>query len=318
MDFANYPSYREGEAQGNYDTILMNGKSRSQMGLTFNHWHPDPVMREVFGDVRFRNALSYAINRDEMNEVIYQGLGKPSTLPLPEDSSFVSEAMVEWAEEDVQYQPDRAEALLDEMGLEYDSAGEYRLAPDGSPLTVQFQLGHKGLAYTTRLELIQEYWEGVGVRTEFTTIEMGYYWELVNSQQADFAIWPNEWVEAAFQLNPSRPGPHATFGTNPWWSWFQSDGEQGVEPPAEAMRVYELSEQLRFLEPGTDEYVETGSEIVELHMDNRWMILDILDGPSPVILNKDLVTPVDRDDPFVWPYQKFWLAYEGETWFYDF
>jgi hypothetical protein len=26
---------------------------------------------------------------------------------------------------------------------------------------------------------------------------------------------------------------------------------------------------------------------------------------------------VDPGDPFVWPFQKFWHAYHGDTWFYD-
>lgn len=316
MDFASFPTYRTGEQRGNYVTILMSGMTRGQMGLTPNHWHPDPVLRELISDVRFRNALSYAIDREEMNEVIYTGLGTPWTLPLPADSNFITQEMLNWVERDLSYGPERAAELLDEIGLEWDSARRYRLRPDGRTLTLGFDLGHLGLAYTTRLELIQEYWEAIGIRTEFRTVEGSLYWELVNSQTADFAIWPNEWVEGEFQLNPSRPSPHGTFYTNPWWGWYQSGGATGEEPPADALRVYELAGSIRYMEFGSDEYIAAGQELVELHLQNRWMLLDIFDGPSPVVLNRDLVTPVEEGLPFVWPYQKFWHAYHGDTWYY--
>ena len=46
--------------------------------LAFNITHADPKLRAVYGDLRFRQAVSHAINRDEMNEVLYFGLGTPS------------------------------------------------------------------------------------------------------------------------------------------------------------------------------------------------------------------------------------------------
>ena len=42
----------------------------------------DPELRNVLRDVRFRQALSYALNRKRINDVSYFGLGK-ERVPLP-------------------------------------------------------------------------------------------------------------------------------------------------------------------------------------------------------------------------------------------
>ena len=55
--------------------------------LAFNITHADPKLRAVYGDLQFRQAVSHAINREEMNEVLYFGLGKPSQA-MPADTEL--------------------------------------------------------------------------------------------------------------------------------------------------------------------------------------------------------------------------------------
>ena len=49
----------------------------SEFGMVLNYTHKDPVLREIFNDIRFRRALSHAINRSEVQELIFLGQGKP-------------------------------------------------------------------------------------------------------------------------------------------------------------------------------------------------------------------------------------------------
>ena len=56
----------------------------SQLALYPNLNVNDPVWRRLLRDVRFRRALSLAINRHEINEVLYFGLaieGQNTVLP---------------------------------------------------------------------------------------------------------------------------------------------------------------------------------------------------------------------------------------------
>ena len=60
----------------------------------FNLTHQDPVQREIFQDVRFRQAMSLAINREEINKVLFFGLAVPRQAAMDPENSFYKE---EWA-----------------------------------------------------------------------------------------------------------------------------------------------------------------------------------------------------------------------------
>ncbi|MFQ5888079.1 MAG: ABC transporter substrate-binding protein, partial [Candidatus Hydrothermarchaeales archaeon] len=78
------------------------------------------VLRPPFDDVNVRKAICYAINRTELNEKIYLGLGS-----VPENPYFPS--WMEWTvNPDVKafpYDPEMAKTLLDAAGLEPDANG---------------------------------------------------------------------------------------------------------------------------------------------------------------------------------------------------
>ncbi len=110
-----------------------------------------------------RQALNYAVNKEELSEGLYNGNMVPAGGVLPP---------VDWAfNPDLQsypYDPDRARELLTEAG--YD---------EGNPLTFTF------MAYTIprgynpvgdRLATaIQEYWSEVGVQADIQTAEWTQY-----------------------------------------------------------------------------------------------------------------------------------------------
>ncbi len=96
---------------------------------TFNVTSPDQEKREDFGDLRFRQAMSLSINRKELNETVYFGLGTPhqyiGILPKPE---FTDD---KWMTYFTEYDPDRANALLDEVGMADSDGDGFRELPNG-------------------------------------------------------------------------------------------------------------------------------------------------------------------------------------------
>lgn len=89
------------------------------------------MLKEIVQDVRFRQALSLALNRREIRDVLLLGLGRPAQLsPLP-GTPWYDEA---FASAFAEYDPDRANQLLDDMGLVWDDDHEFRLRPDGENL----------------------------------------------------------------------------------------------------------------------------------------------------------------------------------------
>jgi peptide/nickel transport system substrate-binding protein len=170
VSLKNYTMYRENEEKGGYTTYLWAGGKGAERIVSFNVTHPDPVLRNIFGDVRFRQAMSLAINREEMNEVIYFGRGIPRQATVTPNASFYEDWMGEYYAD---CDPDRANALLDEMGLKKGGDG-FRLRPDGKPLVVT--MGFFPLGGETGLvpQLLTENWNDVGVKTVVTQYERSF------------------------------------------------------------------------------------------------------------------------------------------------
>ncbi len=85
-------------------------------------------------DLRFRQAISHAINREEMNQVLYFGLGKLSQA-LPADTSFATDADANYM---IDYDVDKGQRAARRDGHEAGADG-MRTYPDGSPFTILWE-----------------------------------------------------------------------------------------------------------------------------------------------------------------------------------
>ena len=83
--------------------------------FAFNVTSEDAGKRELFGNLKFRQAMSVAINRAEINEVAFFGLGTPNQyVPFSPQPSFLTDDMLQHY---AQFDPKLANSLLDEIGM---------------------------------------------------------------------------------------------------------------------------------------------------------------------------------------------------------
>ena len=115
-----YNLAKDREGQGKLLAMRYAASDRVHTSFGFNLTHKDPVLREIFRDNRFRFATSYALNREQMNELVFNGLSRPWQDGTPEGDPFYHERLSSAA---IEYDPEKANALLDEMGLEKGSDG---------------------------------------------------------------------------------------------------------------------------------------------------------------------------------------------------
>ena len=114
----------------------------------------DEEWRKLMRDVRFRRALSLAIDRDELNQVVYIGLAKPSNNTImPRSELFKPEYATKWAN----YDPKLANKLLDEIGLTKKDSQGIRLLPDGRPATIVVEHASEETEDADALALIADY-----------------------------------------------------------------------------------------------------------------------------------------------------------------
>jgi peptide/nickel transport system substrate-binding protein len=278
----NYTLFKENEDAGNYHLNVWLGGGVDALYPNLNT--PDPVLAELFNDPRFRQALSVAINRSEINEIVYSGLGEPrQASPISGSTNFDAEFEKKWAE----YDPDTANALLDELGLTERDGSGFRLRPDGETLQVIITTRNDD---TTKLELVKAYWEEVGIKTVINLVERSLYTEQANSGEVEIGEWGFD-RQSVIAADPRRYTAALTDG--PWAPlyglWFDSAGASGVEPPADhAIRdVWEAWENAQTAAT-LDEANQYVQDMVTIHKENVWVIGLVGETPSIFIASNDL------------------------------
>ncbi len=277
-----YPVLKEDEKKGDYALQLPLG----MVGPTFifNMTDKDPVLRKIYGDVRFRYAMSLAINRDEVNETLFLGLGTPEQA-LPQNVPYVTEEDKKFMTE---YDPARANKLLDEMGLKKGADG-IRMRSDGKPLTILWEYT---LQYVWSAEfpaLIAEYWQDVGVNVLLKEVNTQLCRE---KQKANTLDITSEWMAPYEPSMISSPQlfvvPYASFwpimGT-PWMDWKTSEGKSGEEPPSWVKRLWEIADEFKTTVPGSERYMELGKEMIALNFENLVVIGTLGEIPLITVVN---------------------------------
>ena len=81
LTWGGMPSYTvvmENRDKGDYRVIAGYWANDSYGTCYLNYENSDPELKKLFNDRRFRIALSVAIDRDELNQLIFEGLGLPN------------------------------------------------------------------------------------------------------------------------------------------------------------------------------------------------------------------------------------------------
>lgn len=308
----NYTLYKENEEAGGYTTMLW-GLPRNEMAYGFNQTYGDPVLREIFSDIRFRQAMSVAINRDEINDIVAFGraVARQATGPLPPEGLFTEDWM---GEHYAQYDPEMANQLLDEIGLEWDSEEKYRLRPDGKVLEVVLEYFSTEGAKEKIHQLTAGYWENVGVKMVLKEVAPALYQERNGANE--LMVYNAHFDNRGPYGMVWREAPHYKAGWGQLYSdWLNSDGETGEEPPEDIKKIYNLILELVQYPVGSEKSVEIGKEILTLHVQGLYRIGTIDYIPQPVIATNDLMTNFTEKD--VWAPEGLWHNNTlPEQWFY--
>ena len=305
LNLPDLPVYKRNEESGGYQIVLMeNGSSATEFGYVLNYTHKDPVLREIFNDVRFRQALSLAIDRPDMSDTLFFGQSKPVVLNAPTHWTGYEA----WMNEDFSDRDlDRANALLDEMGLEWDSDRKWRLRPDGKVLGFEgsWPAGWDA-SYEDGMELISSYWAEIGVNMtqKYTPEELQHERALAN--EIDSSFWPGGGgAEITARINyPVRLMPawhwiHCCASTSaPWRIWYDSGGADGEKPDdPDMLRLFEVVRELQVAEYGSAGYEKLANELLTLNAKNLWHVATVSPKPRVMAFAERLGNvPRDYDD----------------------
>lgn len=285
VDLSNYSIFKSNEKKADYSLQLNPG----QIGpvLIFNYTHKDPVLAKIYSDVRFRKAMSLAMNRSEINEELFLGLAKLEQA-LPANVPYVSEADKKYM---IEYDPKRANELLDQMGLTERGADGFRLRPDGKKLTIFWEYSLQFVRSAELPILIAGYWRKVGVDVLLKEIPTSLLRQKEEGNNLDITM---EW-DLAFEWNLisqpriyTPPWSNSTPKTGaPWVEYWNTNGKSGEKPPAWAQRLKDIATEFQNVVPGSEKYMDLGREMVKLNLEHMVIIGTIGTVPQVnVITNK--------------------------------
>jgi ABC-type transport system substrate-binding protein len=239
------PVLAKSRAEGKYTFFDAVPGHTSDVCIYLNLAHRDPVMREIFRNKDFRIGLSYAINRQEIIDAVFQRQGEPWQIAPREESSYYDREM---AKQYTEYDLDRANEYLDKAFPDKDANG-VRLGPDGKPITFQVEVRGDITIWVDTINLVVGYWREVGVDAKLKNVSAELSVTRGEANQHDAAVWAGEGgLDAVILLNPynfipTNP-PYSFFGV-PWVTWYRSDGKEGEEPPAPVKRQLQLYDEAK-------------------------------------------------------------------------
>lgn len=229
MSAGSYVFLKENEAKGKYR--VLNWRSASTQAYFPNQNCPDPVLAKLFATPEFRQAMNISINREEIAEIVYNGLGVGrQASPVNGSPEFDADLVKMWAE----YDPKKANDLLDKLGLTKGSDG-IRKRADGKALEVVVEhISPTGSPENDQHELVKGYWAAIGIRATMKAVERSLYEEHCRTGEIEIGNWGFD-RSSVVKADPGRwlgtitDGPWApTYG-----NWYAKAPFKQEEPPAD-------------------------------------------------------------------------------------
>ena len=241
----NKPTLSRNMQKGGYHLVELIGASSQQMQIYLNLTHKDPQMRAMFGNKGFRQALSHGINRAEIIELVYLGQSEPWQMGPRPGHPWYHETL---GRQFTQYDPARANAMLDELGYNKKDGQGFRLRPDGQKVFFAVDvIPTLAPDQVDALELVKRHWAAIGVDIKVNTIERALYYTRGDNNDHDAATWagPGGLDPMIDPRDYFAQHPQGTRYGLPWAQWYVSGGKEGLEPPEHQKKRMQLFDQAR-------------------------------------------------------------------------
>nr|WP_306265489.1 ABC transporter substrate-binding protein [Pararhizobium sp. IMCC3301] len=231
---ANKPVLFDGKQDGDYDFYSLKETAANVMVFQLNLNHTDAVKNELYNNIEFRQALSVAINRQDLIDAVFVGQGKPAQPSINDSDPLYNERL---ATQFTQYDPDLANKMLDAIVPERDGDG-YRLDPSGRRLSILFEIDQVRSTFIDMFELAIPMFQAVGIDAQIRTMDRSL-WETRVRNGRDFDASAHQFGAnggIAAMLDPRYFVPYSTNSIYaPGWSlYFRSpDNPDAIEPPQE-------------------------------------------------------------------------------------
>ncbi len=277
-----YTLIKESESRFPIKVTLWRRTRGSSVALFPNLNCKDTVWRSLFRDVRVRRALSLAVNRREINQVIYYGLAHESAdTILPESPLYKPEYAAAWTT----YDPDQANRLLDEAGLADRDGSGTRLLSDGRQANITIESAGESTLETDVLELITDHFRQIGIALFIRTSQRDIFRSRVTGGEVMMSVWQglDNGLPSA-DMAPVELAPTTDDQLNwPVWGLYRMSGQNQGSPPdmPEVQKLDQLLNQW-LLTTTTEQRADIWARMLAIHADQVYSIGTVNGALQPV------------------------------------
>lgn len=305
------PSMQDRHIRYDDYTLLMDNAARN--GYSVYHWKPstqslftifpnlnrriDPARpdtrwkHELLNDARFRQALSLAIDRREIIRAEFHDEAEPAQLSPPPDSPYYNAHLRHAFTE---FDPARANRLLDEIGLTRRDNEGFRTFPDGTRMAFTFNMSDYTIEGPAQFVIAD--WAAVGIRALYRMRARRLFEQEKLTFEHDFTVWTGE-SEFYPLVEPRNfvPTYLEAFYAPGYGAWYQYGGLYGdtaarrpsaIEPPPghPLRRAMELLDETLVL-PTEAERIAHFNQVQDIDADQLWHISIATPPPQLVVVH---------------------------------
>ncbi len=193
LEEKDYTLFMTERQTGDYEVYLWQSDSSNawvlfpNLDLSVDPTQPETSQKKaLLENAKFRQALSLAIDRQQIIDAVFLGDGVPAQVAPVPGSPFYHKAL---SESFVEYDPERANQLLDELGLVRRDSEGYRTFPDGSRMVWYLSMVNGVEIPSEPYKFVEEDWAEVGIRLIPRFRSRPYFAAEFRASKADFFAW---------------------------------------------------------------------------------------------------------------------------------
>jgi peptide/nickel transport system substrate-binding protein len=238
LQLANLALYKASEAKGDYKTVL--GISASHYAMQLNLTTKNKPLAEFFNQRNARIAISHAINRDNINQLVFNGLLKPRQYsPLAMSPQYYEKLTNAY----IKYDPDAANKLLDDAGYTKKDANGIRLYRDGSgPISFIVENTSQNDQNEDAANLVAKDLAKIGIKMTYKFAERSLYTAHYNANDIEAAWWGGD--RTVLPLVPLAIIFRGVQPDRPWcpgWGfWYLNPQDQNAVKPPDGHWIYNI------------------------------------------------------------------------------
>ncbi len=316
LSFNNYTFLKSGEKRNPIRVFLWPSARGSHFALFPNLNANDPVWRDLLREADFRRALSLAIDRHEINQVIFFGLAKEATnTVLPKSPLYRKEYARAWSTFDL----DKANALLDGLGLTGRDDDGFRKFPDGRTLEIVVETTGETTEQSDILELISDNWRKIGIKLFAKALQRDVFRNRVFAGYTVMSVWSG--LENGVPTENSSPHEFAPTSQlqlqwPKWGQYVQTGGMAGEPVDMELPRVLDRLNEAWNYASQVGERRTLWRKILEINADQCYSIGVVSGVQQPIVTHRALRN-IPEDAVYNWDPGAHFGIYRPDTFWFD-